>query len=860
MAKRQALNGVSASLASQIAMSVGGAKASVIASIEQQRAAVQAGRQQHKATIAATIKTETARLGTEASEISSSVRQTARTLTMAADRLGEAQAQRARTESASQSAMARTRGEQKAASFRDSDAERARAQADAARQVASSQAAKIDDAAPDLATFAREKSHEIASGFGGKAAQLAAEIDRTATQSQPKLQELGTTISGQIDTIAETVLGSLNNLQTQTIVQLDSLSNAALTQAAKLQVEATPAVDTNESAALDQITSVARDATAKLQSSTREAAVRLATGQGRASQSREKVALALDAQDKTTQATATAMDTVGTAMRENLESVIGLATSGATALEGQVNTATSTAVQVASSMSANSAGKAIAGMQTAAGGAATTSKDAVNQLLAKLRESGKKSESEFTTTFDKGKAQVEAGVTKGLGENDHALIGLDAKMTEAAAKAAEEYDRPWWKKALYAIGKALAYLVIAIVVTIALAAIIAFVAGIAFASALAIAVVALAVAFVGYEFYTRLQAYRAEHGPVGSIWEALGISAALLGISIASITGIPQIIEGFRGQRFFSDIKLSEQERYDLVIGGFLQLVLLVFGGKVMRGPRSRGEPPGGARVRQLPEPGRTGETGRAGEPSRTSEPGRAEEPGGTKEPGRTEERGRVDEPGRPAEPARPYEPTARTDEQLAMDRDPTPRPGETADQAQARSRAAEAEMAVREAVQRYDALGDRPPRVNVRAQEAANGGHTIERHAPDIPLRRGDAPAGARTVEGRIYGDPPWGDPQNFSYKWIDEPTMNRVVNNYLRNNWEAIRSDLALNGRHEATFDSGNLAGEGFSNSSFGTPNPPNAVYSRTSVVTITLELILGRTPAAFRILRAFPNGRGF
>jgi hypothetical protein len=88
----------------------------------------------------------------------------------------------------------------------------------------------------------------------------------------------------------------------------------------------------------------------------------------------------------------------------------------------------------------------------------------------------------------------------------------------------------------------------------------------------------------------------------------------------------------------------------------------------------------------------------------------------------------------------------------------------------------------------------------------------------------------------------------------------MNQVVNDYLRKNWEAVRSDLALNGRHEATFDHGNLTGEGFHNSNYSQPGPPNPIYSRTSIVTITLDLVPGSSPPTFRIIRAFPNGRGF
>lgn len=205
--------------------------------------------------------------------------------------------------------------------------------------------------------------------------------------------------------------------------------------------------------------------------------------------------------------------------------------------------------------------------------------------------------------------------------------------------------------------------------------------------------------------------------------------------------------------------------------------------------------------------------------------------------------------------PARAYDPTMRTTRELALDRNPAPRPGETAAEAQARAADAEVEFAVRV----YDALGEQPGKMNVGANDAAHPGvaHTIDRHGPQVPLRRSGVPAGTRTLEGRIYGDAPWGNPANYSYRWISESTMNRAVNDYVSNNWNAIRSDLALSGRHQKTFDYHNVVGEGFYNANVGNPGPRRAVYSRTSHVTITLELPAGG--GAPIIVRAFPNGRG-
>lgn len=222
--------------------------------------------------------------------------------------------------------------------------------------------------------------------------------------------------------------------------------------------------------------------------------------------------------------------------------------------------------------------------------------------------------------------------------------------------------------------------------------------------------------------------------------------------------------------------------------------------------------------------------------------------------------------PGRGSSvPPSDYTPTSRTDVELALDQDPTPRAGETPEQATQRANLAIGEIEARDAFQTYTLLGDKPPKVNIRANDdvPANkvaGAHSMDRHGPDVPLRIVDASAGTRTIEGRIYGDPPWSKPENWSYKWIDESTMNGTINDYLSANWERIRSDLTLNeGVFETTFNADHAVGEGFFNEGQMGVGARNAVYHRTSYVTLTIELRPGNPPTFF-IVRAFPAGRGY
>jgi hypothetical protein len=220
----------------------------------------------------------------------------------------------------------------------------------------------------------------------------------------------------------------------------------------------------------------------------------------------------------------------------------------------------------------------------------------------------------------------------------------------------------------------------------------------------------------------------------------------------------------------------------------------------------------------------------------------------------------------RPPEQVR-YDTVGRTDEELLLDRDPTPRPAETADDAAARVRAADQEIELRQMLARYNVLGDRPPHLDISINDRIHAdAHTLRRHGSDIPLeRRLDAngvPDGTRTIEGRIHNDPPWnvdGGAQNFSARWTNDEIMNQTVNRYLLDNWETIRSNIAMNGVHEETFNAGRLIGEGFFNQNYGLGGPPISARSNTPLVTIRLRLVPGNPPSFF-VVSAFPSLRGF
>jgi len=81
-------------------------------------------------------------------------------------------------------------------------------------------------------------------------------------------------------------------------------------------------------------------------------------------------------------------------------------------------------------------------------------------------------------------------------------------------------------------------------------------------------------------------------------------------------------------------------------------------------------------------------------------------------------------------------------------------------------------------------------------------------------------------------------------------------VINDYLRANWDQIKTDLALNGKHDGGFNTGNAVGEGFVNS--GTAAAPNPVYTVSSLVSIAINFLPG-TPPDFYVITAFPAPMG-
>ena len=108
-------------------------------------------------------------------------------------------------------------------------------------------------------------------------------------------------------------------------------------------------------------------------------------------------------------------------------------------------------------------------------------------------------------------------------------------------------------------------------------------------------------------------------------------------------------------------------------------------------------------------------------------------------------------------------------------------------------------------------------------------------------------------TIEGRIFGEPPWSRRVNYSYRWQSNDELNDVVNDAIRARWADVKLHLAFNGIFEETFDAGRTVGQGFVNANADSGGPPRSLLTPTNHVRLILAV--APPPAGFHIVVAMP-----
>jgi hypothetical protein len=520
--------------------------------------------------------------------------------------------------------------------------------------------------------------------------------------------------------------------------------------------------------------------------------------------------------------------------------------------------------------------------------ASATYATAEAQLVANAQPGILSARATWKTKADEFIASAHVYESEALTRHAQVRAELPSKMTkvvrDAVAYLRRSTARRIWdgiKSGLGAIAWGLVKFVIA--VTAVAAIIMAFVGTTFFALATTVAVVVVGAVMLAVviltSFVSRLRMLWNNDWP----WYAkiIGIPVAF-GVAVGDALGIGQITEAIRSRELISDRTMTTEERSARMTEGAFQVItfglIRKFTRRSSRNVRGA-EPAQNGRSRALPPKGMsTSETPAISETLAVNETRPINETPAVNETPPISETPAVNEAppvnSTPAVNAVPainamprdlqaragYDPSSRTILELQADRRPRANVGETAEQTRARVRAAEDEI-LRRGPAIFDALGETPREVNPRTEDLAHhadGAHTTGpdgKHGADIPLRRADNPGG-RTIEGRLFGDPPWREQHHSSSKWFSDSTMVRTINEYIRAHWEQIRYDLAVGGEHSGFGNAGSAIGEGFRNT--GTLAAPAPLYLVSSLFRIRIRLLEG-PPIDFFVVTSFPSPTG-
>ncbi|MBN8468982.1 annexin [Corallococcus exiguus] len=229
---------------------------------------------------------------------------------------------------------------------------------------------------------------------------------------------------------------------------------------------------------------------------------------------------------------------------------------------------------------------------------------------------------------------------------------------------------------------------------------------------------------------------------------------------------------------------------------------------------------------------------------------------------------------GRRVYSERTYDPKTRTQAELNRDANPAvftqvdPSTGnkvpiESQQMAKLRAERAQTEI-LRRGVIREQQLAEafpNGPTLNVAANDAAHGSahnaHTIDRHGASVPTNIADAPPGARTIESRVIDGAGWGSVENNSFQWSSDATMDSTINKYVADNWDTIKTDLALYGHSDhlnIPVTPGTNVGNGFT-AAVDSAGTRTAVPANAGSYNVRLRLIDG-TPPQVMVLTAFPG----
>ncbi|MEH1766433.1 hypothetical protein [Nostoc sp.] len=703
---------------------------------------------------------------------------------------------------------------------------------------------KLTSRGQSLAKDAREAAQKAAQEFRAAGQKLAAGVGSNTAQVEKAIRDNANTITSQfisqitqqlqkIDTLQTKALASLENLKSSSISGIKQAGNSAAAAAKISGKTAATQVSQFKVASLNQLDKGAHQVVEKLNQVPNNKKINKKAVDKFIQETKEPF-------QQTRLQLETALSSQVSGAHNSLNQ-LGSAVSGH--LDGLQQKVTGEADKATNSLSTGLAQVPEQAAQQVQQ-SVTSNKNANEQLISQfgggIQQKIDEANQGWVQQQQKVNNDIRSKVDEGIKSNKDVESKAPSDFAQVAQSAAEKAADPGWLQVLKGIGEGILKVLVGLAIFVAVVALVIFLLPEEIVAAIGIAGVA-AIVGLGFLIYGFINAmikrsddfwktYGTDIPWYEKVLGFFGVFAAALGDAV----GITAIIEGIVGKEAFTGKEFTPEERAEKITEGVLTLALMFIMGRVLKGLGKPGE-----LKSPIPDPIKD-----PVDPSKGKDP--------------------ID----PTNPPK-YNPKTRTDAELQLDKDPTPRPGETPQEATERARMAEEEH-VQRVMDRYNGLGEEPNHVDMAANDAAHAdAHTGQRHGSNIPEERtldaNGQPDGTRTIEGRIYGDPPWNQPgeggrQNFSAKWLTQDILNQTINRYLRNNWEQIRSDLAIEGEHSNSFDAGKIVGKGYFNRNFGQPGGPVAQGPTvTPMVFIAIKFVPGNPPS-FYVITTYPTLRGF
>jgi hypothetical protein len=466
-----------------------------------------------------------------------------------------------------QAQEALARGNSKAASYPNDG--RGRAQATAVLEVAHEVSNKLAEPGPKLQSDMEDAGAKLAKGIDGANEQVTNGIDSELPKVTLELSKQAQTLGPKFNRIETEAHKGVNDYLTQVNGELRQIEIATIETLRSIEAQVGQQIDE----AVVQIQGIVgneTDAITTAIDSLVEKTIAMAERDNQPNVSGVQSIIEI------------AEDTLNQAADQFLDSLSGTASASDSQLAQGGRQVTSNVASLSNNVASTLAQittvavKGLVLLSTKAKEASDQISKEWNKILddtqktidAKYKEAISSMETAIDKGLTEGKSKITTSANQAITKNKEPLDQLDAKMEEAAEKAREKYDAPWYKKvgrwllsALWGILKAVLMLILVIALLI-----IAVLLILAESIVAVIAGIILLVAVLGYLLYKFVE------NIINRISSANSVGGGIWGffVGILDITGLPGMVEGLIQHDIVNGRELTVEEAGERFGGGLV--------------------------------------------------------------------------------------------------------------------------------------------------------------------------------------------------------------------------------------------------------------------------------------------------